>query len=173
MSYSTVPDVRAALSPDADPRDEDTPSSYSDEQLADCIARADTQIDLYLRATYATPVAEPDELLKDWSSAIAAYLAVLVQAGGNNIEKTDPIQLRYDRALADLVGVSKGDLILPYPGNEVTGAGDPVVINKPGQENLFTGDEFYDVYNPHNPSAAGTFTRGPYYSPYGDWNRDC
>ncbi len=130
MPYSTVPDVRTALTPNGDPWDSDTASSYSDEQITDSIARADAQIDLYLRTLYTVPVATPDALLRDWSSSIAAYLATLVQSGGNDIEKTDPIQLRYDRVIAQLKDVAASLVSLPYPPATEETAGDPVVVNR-------------------------------------------
>lgn len=129
MAYSQVTDVRAALSPDGDAYDEDTPSNYSDEQLLDCIARADAEIDLYLRNLYTVPVQAPDALLRDWSSSIACYLAALVQANGRDIENTDPIALRYNRVLAALKAVAAGQVSLPFPSNDVPGSDDPTVIN--------------------------------------------
>jgi phage gp36-like protein len=130
MAYSQVTDVRAALTLDGNAFDEDTPSSYSDEQLTDCINRADAEIDLYLRSSYTVPVTAPDGLLRDWSSSIACYLAALVQANGLDISKTDPVQIRYDRVLSALKLVAEGTVTLPYPGTEVVGEEAPVVVNR-------------------------------------------
>jgi phage gp36-like protein len=156
MAYSNVDDVRIVLSPNGDPLDEDTPSSYSDDQLEDCISRADAQIDTYLRSVYIVPVAAPDVSLRDWSSAIAAYLAVLVQANGDDIEKTDPIQLRYDRALNDLRMVAAGTLVLPYPLETTDDAQDVAVVNR-YEGDLFHSSEFFASSDPYTYRNTDTY----------------
>lgn len=164
--YSTVPDVRSALTPDGDAYDYDTPAHYSNEQIIDAIQRADSQIDMYLRAAYTVPVAEPDALLKDWSSSIAAYLTVLVQANGADINQDDPIRLRYSRALDALKAVAAGQLVLPYPTDEASDLDDPHVINRtPG--NMFLADEFLSPRSYNDPYLNSPFRRAA----DGTWER--
>lgn len=129
MAYSTPQAVRAVLSRDANTDDYDTPASWADDQITDCIERADARIDNYLRALYHVPVAAPDGFLRDCSSVIAAYFLILTQSQGRDLTNNDPIRLRFDNVMAELTAASKSAITLPYPVEDTDQPGEGVVYN--------------------------------------------
>lgn len=147
MAYSVADDVRKVVSPDGEDT-MDSPAGYTDAALEDCIARADAQIDNYLRGVYTVPVAVPDATLRDWSSVIAAWMATMVQANGADVDNTDPIQRRYDRVIADLKLVMGGQMILSYPlQTDEEQIGDLSGVNR-YEGDLFASSEFFDSSDP-------------------------
>lgn len=145
--YAQPIDVRAVLSRDANTGDFDTPAHYADDQLSDAIKRADARIDLHLRSRYTVPVAVPDDLLRDYSSVLAAYYVTLTQSNNQDVEGNDPIRLRAQEVMAELKEILAGIILLPYPLEEDDSA-DVLVVNK-YEGDMFLLEEFITptIYN--------------------------
>lgn len=139
MPYSTVRDVRLALTPDTPEEGDgpayaaDTAASLSDAHLQDAIQEADGRIDFYIGTRYAVPVEYEDppapEPLRSWSRNIAAYLATLTFRRHKDLPADDPIRLRFTSTIETLVAVQESRIDLPFdpipPGSETAG-GSPV-----------------------------------------------
>src|ERR1044072_4909810 len=78
--YAVLADVRGVLSPDGQQDGYETAAGFSDAALEHAITRAVTKSHAYLGERYALPVDvtnDPDGLLRDWTSVLAAYYATL------------------------------------------------------------------------------------------------
>lgn len=157
--FSSVIDVRTALTPGAVSGDNSTASKLEDEQIADAIAEADSRIVSYLPDGYTIPTQQVQQgegddppppttlahnLIRFWSRDIAAYLATLTFKRNKDVSENDPVRLRYNAAMADLVRVTKGELTLPEdedPSDD--GLGDVVVYNQ--YEGRMFGLEDFDL----------------------------
>lgn len=155
--YSQPIDVRAVLSRDANTGDFDSPAHYADDQLTDAIKRADARIDLHLRSRYTVPVATPDDLLRDYSSVLAAYYLSLTQSNNQDVEANDPIRLRAAEIMGELKEILAGVILLPYP-LEDDGVGDVVVVNK-YEGDMFLLEEFITptIYNLPSYPCCGCY----------------
>lgn len=162
--YSSVFDVRNALTPGASSSDATTASSLSEAQIVDAINEADSRIDGYLPADYTVPMQEiqqstedplppPQEvahnLIRFWSRDIAAYLATLTFKRNKDVSSDDPVRLRYNMAMSDLEKVARGILVLPpdaTPGDEV---GNVFIANQ--YEGRMFGLEDFDLTTSRRP----------------------
>lgn len=164
MAYTTVARVREALEPDTplgDQPADDTAASLSDAQLADAIAEADARIDSYLAARYTLPVPADAVLtleaiapVRFWSRNIAAYLASLTLYRSALMEPTNPVYLRMQDTMRDMVAARDGKLLLPIPVETAPDddqAGFAVVENGPGMQ-IF---DAYDVGVPRTWGGRG------------------
>ena len=99
MAYSTIADVRAILTADGDPADQESPNPTPDSDFTDAITQADGEINLYLGARYVVPiVASPaPEPVRTWSRVIAAWNLYSSWRKGQPIDVNDPVRLRYTR----------------------------------------------------------------------------
>lgn len=173
MPYSTVIEVRNALSPGAFD-DGDAPYSngnltrtaadLSNEQLDDAIAEADSLIDSYIGGRYATPVlldfsgapylAVPHPL-DYWSRNLAAYNATLTYRKSQDFTDNDPVARRYTLTMAALTSVRDGKSTLNIPINATdsgqVGAG-PVYNNYP-----------YELFPTRDFDLAPAIAPGPYW----------
>lgn len=177
MSYSTVVEVRNALSPapdgspweDGDAPDSNNPTGtaadLSNDQLQDAIAEADALIDTYIGALYVAPVVNDftgtpylvtPHPLDYWSRNIAAYNASLTFRMSQDFTDQDPVARRWLATMAALTLVMKNQLILNIPGNVSDsageGAGSPV---NPYYGTMFEPDDFSLAHFP-----AGGFPFG-------------
>lgn len=147
MPYSTPAMVRKALVATSDGSQPSEPTNtaadFTDEQLADEIAGADSVINGYIGGRYIVPVAliegavpHPLDYL---SRDIAAYTATLTKKGSLEFTDNNPIYRRYSQALAFLIAVGATKATLQIPRNDTgtatLGAGAP--INPNGQASLF------------------------------------
>lgn len=173
MSYSTVIEVRNALSPspdgdpweDGDQPDDDSPTNtaadLTNDQLADAIAEADATIDSYIGALYVVPVVvdasgnpltPPIVPLAYWSRNLAAYFATLVFRKSQDFTDQDPVARRYTNTMATLLLVSQSKIQLPFPTNTTDtaaeGAGSP--INVYGGSDMFQRRDFSLTYSHGN-----------------------
>lgn len=141
--YCTTEDVRGALTPDADNLDDDTAAGLSEETLQDAIARAVAFIHTYIGKQYAVPVdvtKDPDGILRDWTSVLAAWNATLTFSGGRAIEADDPLRLRRNEVVKTIERVQSGNLTLPWPTETQTGNDFAVVNRYEGQ--MFAPEDF-------------------------------
>lgn len=144
-AYCTVRDVRLALTPGADETNAETAANLEDFQLQDAIDEAQGIVDAHLLSRYQIIVFEieevnPEDPLETWvyevapapvrglTRDIAAYLAALTFRKNLDLEKDDPIRLRYAMAEAMLTLIRKGELDLTLPGVE-GGDGGITVVN--------------------------------------------
>lgn len=116
MSYVTPDDVRAVLSADGTA----TPgsaSSFDDVALQTQIDEAQADVDARLAVRYSTPWSDQEVpvLVAHITRDLAAWLATLVQFQGVPIEPTHPVQLRYNRAMGQLRGLTDGSITLTLP----------------------------------------------------------
>lgn len=140
MPHSDLRDVRNALAPEG--REVGTAATLADDQLLDAILQADAMIDSYT-SKYAIPqveefIAEEGRTIKVapapvryWSRDIASYLATLTFKRNQDVTVDDPIRLRFNIAMSDLVAVRDGRSTLPFSLKvALTGAALPVVVNQ-------------------------------------------
>ena len=123
--YSSVYDVRNALTPGADPADKSTAAGLDDGQLADAIVEADSTVNSYLPDDYTvalttvqqgTPPVDAEvgtQPVRFWSRDIAAYLATLTFKRNKNVPDDDPVRLRFNLAMDALRAVRAGKINLP------------------------------------------------------------
>lgn len=90
--------------------------SFSAEDRAAALDQASGIADGALRSNYATPIANPPVELKVQVSRIAAFF--LMRKRGFDPERGADrlIESDYDRALAWLKSVSRGEMVLAIPG---------------------------------------------------------
>lgn len=143
--YSTVPDVRDALTPGGVSDDSGTASGLRDGQISDAIREADAVIDTYIGGRYATPVAGAlsgdFEPLRSWSRNIATYNATLTYRKGLELAERHPVQLRCSATMDQLKKVADGSLTLPIPGApEDQAPGDATVVNQYSGTLFWPGD---------------------------------
>lgn len=148
MGYSTVAEVRSALTPAPTlATGRGSAAEFSDVQLEDAIAQADSRIDSYIGARYVTPVsplvpiATPPvypNVIVYLSRDLAGYLATLTYRGNQDMSDNNPVYRRFADAMQLLMAVAKGQASLDIPGNigddSSQGAGDPI---NPYQGDLF------------------------------------
>jgi phage gp36-like protein len=109
--YATANDVRLAVA--RDPSRPNSTADLGDDQLNEAIENAQSQIDGYLRGRYTLPFEEPyPALVKSLTIDIAAYLAGLNWYQETELLASDPLALRYARAIALLKDISVGDIDL-------------------------------------------------------------
>lgn len=124
--YATANDVRLAVA--RDPSRPNSTADLGDDQLDEAIENAQSQIDGYLRGRYTLPFQEPyPALVKSLTIDIAAYLAGLNWYQETELLASDPLALRYARAMALLKSVACGEIELdagdggaPISGTENT-----------------------------------------------------
>lgn len=151
--YSTVTDVRNALTPGAVSTDASTASSLEDAQIIDAIVEADSRIKTYLPDGYtvtevtiqqgdppAAFIVAPDTI-RFWSRDIAAYLATLTYKRHQNVPEDDPVRLRYEMAMEALRLARDGKINLPVDETATDDVEDIVVYNQ-YTGNLFGADDF-------------------------------
>lgn len=156
MPYCTAADVRQVLSPGGDNLDDDTASGQSQEALADAITRAVATIHTYLGKRYALPVdptADPDGILRDWCSVLAAWYATLTWSRGQDIGSDDPLRQRYNEVARTLDRVQSGNLTPAWPLETVNTADDVTIVNRYEGE-LFNADDF-DLADSRRPYGWG------------------
>lgn len=139
--YSSVEDVRNALTPGADSDDASTAAGLEDEQLNDSISEADAIIDAWIAGTVKIPSVidddHPDGVapypVRYYSRNIAAWLATLTFKRNKDVPPDDPVRLRYIETMKLLERIASGDFVLPNPPFEPTddgGAGGGEVFNQ-------------------------------------------
>jgi phage gp36-like protein len=144
--YATPTDVRVAANPEFDPSSPQPDptagdaAALTDAQLSAAIAEAQSTVDDYLRARYAVPVADPaPDVLKTWTTDIALYRATLTWLRHVTLDPRDPVQLRYDSAMASLVAARDGKTLLNLPPVDgPTGAGFAGIADQGPGAGLFT-----------------------------------
>lgn len=142
MPYTTPSAVRFVLTADGDPSDPSSAAGFDDSMLTGPCQQASDEVDARLGGRYTVPF-DPNNtptVVTDIATDIAAYLATLTFRGGQPVETTDPIYLRYLRALAFLKDITTGVATLPTPQ-----AGAPlgeVVSANPTVGPLFGPEDF-------------------------------
>lgn len=160
--FCSVWDVRLALAPDADSAGNETAASLKDWQIEDAIDEAEGRINAYVASRYSIvtfeiEVENPNNIgetwvfmvapspVRGWTRDVAAYLATLTFRKGKDLEERDPIQLRYDATMRDLVAVRDGKIDLQLPNPEGTTAGEVAVYNQYEGQLFPTQDGFNAV----------------------------
>lgn len=181
MAYSTATMVRRALAPSlTDPsgpppagEETNTAADLSNDELNDAIAEADAQIDSYLGARYAVPVASDSggatpHPLDFWSRNIAAYNATLAYRGSLDFSDNDPVARRWRATMDALAAVRDGKATLPFAAVDATspgsGGGADDAIN-PYVGELF-GQQFADELLT-GPATRGYAFDGHWYDGWG------
>ena len=128
--YCTVLDVKNALAPAGQGQGQGTALALTDVQLIDAINEADSVIRAYVGMIYIvpqvdTPVIPPTtpesywsvapEPVRYWSRDIAAYLATLTFKRNQDVPQDDPVRLRLNLAMQQLVMIRDGKSTLPFP----------------------------------------------------------
>lgn len=159
MTFSSVIDVRLALTPGAKRVDNETASGFVDAQILDAIAEADGIIKSYLARYYQIDTSETQQVdptasagsppvnvevaeypVRGWSRDIAAYLATLTFMRNKDVKEDDPVRLRYGLAMANLDLVRKREIILnsdDFPPVDNAASSSGVFV-----ENLYDGTLF-------------------------------
>jgi phage gp36-like protein len=122
--YCTVDDVRGALT--RDPEDTvGTAASMDDDQLTACIVDGQNEVDSRLGVRYDVPFVDDSvpSAVNQITRDIAAYLATLTYRQTLDLTDQDPVVLRYNRSMALLIAISKGQANLDVP----TGETEPTV----------------------------------------------
>lgn len=164
MAYCTVEDVRKTLTPDGDnpELDGDTAAGLSVETMEDAIGRATAFIHTYIGSRYAVPVvasADPDGILRDWCSVIAAWYATLTFSGGRDIGADDPLRLRYNTVVRTIERVQSGNLSPDWPVETDNALDDMAIVNRyDGQ--MFGMDDF-NIGDSRRPWGWGTLPGWP------------
>jgi phage gp36-like protein len=166
--YCSPIDVRNALTPGAGSQDISTAANLTDEQINDAIEQADSRINGYLPSGYTVPTVTLENALvvavppiRYWSRDIAAYLATLTFKRNKNVPADEPVRLRYDDAMAELLLVLKGQFELPTDATaEDDGLGDVAVYNQ-YTGSLFGTSDFALTYDtsvrPYDRAARDGF----------------
>lgn len=140
MPHSDLRDVRGSLAPEG--QEAGTAATLDDDRLWDAIKQADSMIDSYA-SKYTIPrveefIAEEGKTItiapapvRYWSRDIAAYLATLTFKRSQDVTVDDPVRLRFNLAMSELVAIRDGRATLPFPlKNALTNSALPVVINQ-------------------------------------------
>lgn len=163
--YATPEDVRDVLSPDGQQDDYQTAAGFSDDALNNAIRRAVAKIHVYLAERYALPVDvathDTDGVLKDWTTALAAYYATLTFSRGQDIGSDDPVRLAYNDAMKVLERVQSENLILPWPAETTNLNNDIAVVNRYDGGPLFAPDDF-NLSDERRPYGWGIVPGWPY-----------
>lgn len=160
MAYTTPSAVRLVLTADGNPTDPSTAAGLDDATLNGPCQQASDEVDARLSARYQVPLPAVPAVVADITTDIAAYLATLTYRGGQPVDSTDPMYLRYQRALGLLKDITTGAATLPS-----VEAGAPqgsVVTANPVPDGLFTPEDF-DLW----PALPDRWQAGPF--PYRDW----
>lgn len=142
--YSTVKDVRSALTPGGAGTDASTAASLDDALIIEQINEADSIVDQHVtqylpipteEVSVGTPEAPAVQAVakspvRYWSRNIAAWLATLTFKRNKDVTADDPVRLRYNMTMAQLIAVRDGKATLPFPVGGGTGDGEPLVINQ-------------------------------------------
>ncbi len=111
--------------------------AYVSETIEQALNDADAEIDAYLAARYALPLAVVPDILKRSACDIARYLL-------HGPSVTDEVTARYNRVVAFLKSVSRGEAVVGVDGT--TGA-SPASENLPehfGSDRTFSRDSLRD-----------------------------
>lgn len=131
--YSSIEDVRKALTPGGSAADTSTAASLDEAQIVDAIKQADSIIDSHVLARYTIPMngEVAVDVVRFWSRDIAAYLATLSFKRNKNVPVDEPVRLRFNVVMAGLVAIrdGKATVNLPAIGAE-TGEDGVYVINQ-------------------------------------------
>lgn len=192
MPYSTVIEVRNALSPapdgapweDGDQPDPNnltfTAADLSNAQLLDAIAQADALIDSFLGAYYIVPVIfqadgitpypAPIVPLAFWSRDLAAYYATLTNRKSQDFTDQDPVARRYLAVMSYLMLVQQNKIVLPFPTNidDTAGEGAGAPINVYGGSDMFQPRDFSLIYA-HDAGFPWGFGGQAYLSQLDSW----
>jgi phage gp36-like protein len=151
--YSLTQDVRLALTPGAVSSDKTTAAGLDENQLIDAINQADAKINGYVPDGYTVPMVtlpneDPEVVVqvaanpfRFWSRDIAAYLATLTFKRNADVTADDPVRLRYEATMADLLLVRQGDYTLPPSAGEAAVDGE-ISIHNLYEGNLFGPSDF-------------------------------
>lgn len=166
-TYCTLRDVRAALTPGADPASNDTAAGFADWQIEDGILEAEGIVNAHILSRYGIPTGEveevnpddPDEVwvwvvapspVRGWTRDIAAWLVTLTHRKSKDIEEDDPVRLRYQMSLDMLVAIRDGKMFLPgsvFPPTEEP-SNNSVHIENLYEGELFGPEDFGLGYGP-------------------------
>lgn len=131
MAYAEAVDVRAILARDQ-AHTAATAASLTDEQIGDALVDASNQVDAALGFTYPTPftLMPYPMLVVQVTRDIAAYLSDLTYRGTKDYGTSDPVVLRYQRALQMLKDLASGaSRLVDWPP-----VGDPTLTDMPSTE---------------------------------------
>lgn len=164
MPFSSVIDVRLALTPGAKKVDNETAAGFVDAQLADAILEADGIIKSYLARYYTIDTTETQQIdpslpansqpvnvevaaypVRGWSRDIAAYLATLTFFRNKDVKEDDPVRLRYGLAMANLDLVRKREIILDsedFPPVDNADSQSGVFVENTYEGKLFHPEDF-------------------------------
>lgn len=122
-AYATERDVRVTVARNPE-RVRGTAAEMDDNEILAQLENAEAQVNGTLRGRYTIPFAAPAPLLvKSIVIDIAAYLATLTYRQGRDLEPTDPINLRYVRAMKLLGDIACGSVDLDVgDGGEAGGS---------------------------------------------------
>lgn len=152
--YSSVVDVRNALTPGASSTDVGTAASLGNSQIEDAIQQADAKIDEYVPSGYTVPmqnVQQGEPLapvsvavspIRWWSRDIAAYLATLTFKRNQDVSPDDPVRLRFNLAMQSLTAVRDGDINLPPDANSGDDTAGDVFVHNHYTGTLFGTSDF-------------------------------
>lgn len=131
--YSSVTDVRLALTPGGDPGDVTTAASLTDPGITDAIKEGDGWIDTYILSKYSIPTdatADPPDSvaiypIRAWSRDLAAWFATLTFRKSKDIADEDPVYRRFLWVQDVLERIAAGTLRpnLPRPPDPPEGYG--------------------------------------------------
>lgn len=160
--YSSVLDVRNALAPGGSESDTTTAASFNPAQLTDAINEADAIIDTHLSLVYAIPQSDEDPLVavppvRWWSRDIAAYLATLTFKRSKDIPADEPIRLRFNLIMAQLVAIRDGKAAVDLPP---AGGESEVYVKNLYEGKMFSPEDF--ALYPSGRSGFGIWPGGPY-----------
>lgn len=145
--YSSVTDVRNALSPGGSTSDPGTPASLEESDILDVIAEADGIIDGYISSRYTVPedvsvggvAVSP---IRWWSRTIAAWLVTLTYRNQQDVPADEPIRLRYEQVISFLVQVRDGAMDLGALSENTSESGDQVFVENLYETKLFPSPDY-------------------------------
>lgn len=160
--YTTIAAVRQVLSPDGSTSATlGTAASLSDDEIQEAIAEGAAEIDARLTARYSVPFDPVPAIIEKINRDLAAYMATLTYRRNTPLPDSDPVALRYARALALLTGAQKGDIQLVGEDGDVGQAAEAYVVNTLGYEgSLFTLEDFSLAQAPFR--GLGIMPGGPF-----------
>lgn len=166
--YSTVTDVKNVLGGDAA---SGTAATLSNTVLLDAIYQADSMIRSYIGYRYQIPFEHIDqddnplttvaaEPVRWWSRDIAAFLATLTYKRNQDVTPDDPVRLRLNMALQQMVAVRDSKTHLAFPPAQVQSADPAVTVI-----NLYVGSLFgpsdFDLQQVPAARTWGSWPGGP------------
>jgi phage gp36-like protein len=141
QAYTSTDSVRRVLSPDG-VSDDSTAASLSDDEIEQAISEAAAEVDAKLAARYTVPFTNVPAIVTTITRDVSAYLAMLVFRGGDPIDPNDPVQLRYNRAQANLIQIQTGKTELPVDSSGPLAEGVEAAVINPYDGDLFTPGDF-------------------------------